>query len=56
MLYDLDEIDCPDCNGTGYDYGYGQCDRCAGTGSIDIDNASYSERASFFSKLGKDDD
>ena len=24
---------CPDCNGTGYDFGDGgQCDRCGGTG------------------------
>ena len=26
---------CPDCLGTGYDFGYcGQCDRCDGTGEI----------------------
>ena len=27
---------CPDCGGTGYDFGDGgQCDRCDGTGDID---------------------
>lgn len=31
-----DEVDCPDCNGTGYDpLDGGQCDRCNGTGVID---------------------
>ncbi len=31
-----DEIECPDCNGTGYDpLDGGQCDRCNGTGVID---------------------
>lgn len=30
-----DEKECPDCNGTGYDpYDGGQCERCAGTGTI----------------------
>lgn len=30
-----DEKECPDCNGTGYDpYDGGQCDRCAGTGTV----------------------
>lgn len=30
-----DEIECPECNGTGYDpYDGGQCDRCAGAGMI----------------------
>lgn len=33
-----DEIECPDCSGTGYDpYDGGQCDRCAGTGMISRD-------------------
>lgn len=28
-------ITCPDCAGTGYDFGDGgQCDRCDGTGEI----------------------
>lgn len=26
---------CPDCNGSGYDFGDGgQCERCGGTGTI----------------------
>ena len=30
---------CPDCNGTGYDFGDGgQCDRCGGLGEIDDDD------------------
>ena len=30
-----DEMECPECNGTGRDpYDGGQCDRCAGTGEI----------------------
>lgn len=54
--YDLDEIDCPDCNGSGYDFGDGgQCDRCGGLGKIDIEDASYSEKADFFNNLGKDE-
>lgn len=29
--------DCPDCNGSGYDFGDGgQCDRCNGTGEITV--------------------
>lgn len=28
---------CPDCNGTGYDFGDGgQCDTCNGTGEITV--------------------
>ena len=30
-----EEIECPDCRGTGYDpWDGGQCERCAGTGTI----------------------
>lgn len=30
-----DEKECPDCGGSGYDpWDGGQCDRCAGTGTI----------------------
>lgn len=56
-MYDLDEIDCPDCSGTGYDFGDGgQCDRCGGTGTIDVEDASNSEKSDYFRKLGNDDD
>ena len=35
----MSEITCPDCRGTGVDFGDGgQCDRCDGTGSIDVDD------------------
>lgn len=28
-------VDCPDCNGTGWDFSDGgQCDRCDGTGEV----------------------
>ena len=32
------EKDCPDCGGTGYAPDGGQCDRCGGTGEIQIIN------------------
>ncbi len=55
-MYDLDTIDCPDCNGSGYEFGYiGQCDRCGGTGEINTEDASSWEASSFFSSLGKDE-
>lgn len=56
-MYDLDEIDCPDCDGTGYDFSdCGQCDRCGGLGTIDVEDASYSEQSAFFNNLNKSDD
>ena len=35
MAYQKEKT-CPDCNGTGYDFGDGgQCERCGGLGTID---------------------
>lgn len=36
----MEEIkDCPDCEGTGYDFGDGgQCDTCGGLGEVEVDN------------------
>lgn len=37
-MEDYIEKDCPDCAGTGYAPDGGQCDRCGGTGEIQIIN------------------
>lgn len=35
----MHEIECPQCNGTGYDFeDGGQCDRCRGLGTIDVED------------------
>ena len=51
------EIPCPDCNGSGYGFGFiGQCDRCGGLGRIDIDDASDSEIRHAQNNYDDDDD
>lgn len=38
----LDEKECPNCGGSGYDpWDGGQCERCAGTGTVSRENTYY---------------
>ena len=37
-----DEKECPNCNGSGYDpWDGGQCEKCAGTGTISRETSYY---------------
>ena len=31
------EMDCPECNGTGYSFDGGQCENCYGEGTVTCD-------------------